>query len=81
MEYYDPTMCSCSPENPMTMGISAVLKVNIDGKLIKEVLEQLLSYVRGGFKMPPEYARRLDAFFPVRDENNCQRTFDIISKL
>ena len=47
----------------------------------EEVLEQLLSYVRGGFKMPPEYARRLDAFFPVRDENNCQRTFDIISKL
>lgn len=41
MEYYDPTMCSCSPENPMTMGVSAVLKENIDGKLIKEVLEQL----------------------------------------
>ena len=46
-----------------------------------EVLENLLSYVQSGFRMPPEYERRLDAFFPVRDEKNCERTYQIISKL
>ena len=32
------------------------------------VVDALASYARGGFKMPPEYFARLEAFFPTRDE-------------
>ncbi len=39
--YYDPMLCSCSPENPMTMGVTAVLTEQIDEKLLKEAAEEL----------------------------------------
>ena len=39
--YYDPMMCSCSPENPMTMGVTAVLTEQIDEKLLKEAVQEL----------------------------------------
>ncbi len=39
--YYDPIMCVCSPENPMTMGVTAVLTEQIDEKLLKEAVEDL----------------------------------------
>ncbi|MBQ1536575.1 MAG: hypothetical protein IIZ62_08120 [Ruminococcus sp.] len=39
--YYDPMLCSCSPENPMTMGVTAVLTEEIDGELLKEAAEEL----------------------------------------
>ena len=45
------------------------------------LLDALQAYARTGFKMPPEYYQRLEAFFPMRDEKNCERTFQIISKL
>ena len=39
--YYDPMLCSCSPENPMTMGVTAVLTEEIDGELLKEAALEL----------------------------------------
>ncbi len=39
--YYDPIMCTCSPENPMTMGVTAVLTEQIDEKLLKEAVQEL----------------------------------------
>lgn len=39
--YYDPMLCSCSPENPMTMGVTAVLTEDIDGELLKEAALEL----------------------------------------
>ena len=33
--YYDPMLCSCSPEHPMTMGVTAVLTEDIDAELLK----------------------------------------------
>ena len=39
--YYDPIMCICSPENPMTMGITAVLTEPIDGDILREAAEIL----------------------------------------
>ena len=45
------------------------------------LLEAILACARNDFKMMPEYHDRLNAFFPVRDEKNCERTFQIISKL
>ena len=45
------------------------------------LVSALHEYVENGFKMQQEYYDRLEAFFPVRDEKNCERTFQIISKL
>ena len=39
--YYDPMLCSCSPENPMTMGVTAVLTEDIDAELLKEAALEL----------------------------------------
>ncbi len=39
--YYDPMLCTCSPENPMTMGVTAVLTEDIDGELLKEAALEL----------------------------------------
>ncbi len=39
--YYDPILCTCSPENPMTMGVTAVLTEEIDGELLKEAALEL----------------------------------------
>ena len=39
--YYDPMLCTCSPENPMTMGVTAVLTEDIDGELLKEAVREL----------------------------------------
>ena len=39
--YYDPILCTCSPENPMTMGITAVLTEEIDAELLKEAAQEL----------------------------------------
>ena len=33
------------------------------------------------FQMQAEYAERLKAFYSVRDEQNCERTYSIVSKL
>ena len=34
-----------------------------------------------GFRMEEEYRKRLGAFFPVRDEKNCERTYRILSRM
>ena len=33
------------------------------------------------FRMGKEYHDRLDAFYPVRDENNCERTYEILREM
>ena len=33
------------------------------------------------FRMQKEYRDRLDAFFPLRDELNCERTYQILSRM
>ena len=47
----------------------------------KQLMDALEKYVRNDFRMEKEYRDRLDAFFPVRDEKNCERTFKIVSEL
>ena len=34
-----------------------------------------------GFQMQKEYRERLDAFYPLRDELNCERTYQIVSRM
>jgi CDP-glycerol glycerophosphotransferase (TagB/SpsB family) len=33
------------------------------------------------FRMKKKYLDRLEAFYPVRDEKNCERTFNILSRM
>ena len=34
-----------------------------------------------GFRMQPEYQARLDAFYSIRDEKNCERTYQVLSRM
>ena len=34
-----------------------------------------------GFRMQKEYRDRLEAFYPVRDEQNCERTYQILRRM
>ena len=34
-----------------------------------------------GFRMQPEYQTRLDAFYSIRDEKNCERTYQVLSRM
>ncbi|MBQ3663197.1 MAG: CDP-glycerol glycerophosphotransferase family protein [Clostridia bacterium] len=47
--------------------------------------EALLDAIRecasNGFKMSREYKKRLEAFYPVRDEKNCERTYEILCRM
>ena len=54
------------------------------GPVVKEeegLLKALHRCGENGFRMEPEYRARLEDFFPVRDENNCERTWQIIAGL
>lgn len=46
-----------------------------------ELLVQLQTYLSSGMQLPELYRQRSAAFFPLRDEQNCQRTFDAIRAL
>ena len=37
--------------------------------------------VGNDFRMQKEYLDRLEAFYPVRDEKNCERTYQILSRM
>ncbi len=50
-------------------------------KTEEALMDALLAYVRNGFRMQQEYLDRLDAFFPVRDEKNCERTYQRLQAL
>ena len=45
------------------------------------LMDALLRYAQNDFQMGKEYHDRLDAFFPMRDEKNCERTFQIVYQL
>ncbi|MBQ5955527.1 MAG: CDP-glycerol glycerophosphotransferase family protein, partial [Firmicutes bacterium] len=45
------------------------------------LVDAVSEYVGNGFRMQDEYRKRLDAFYSVRDEQNCERTFDIICRM
>ena len=50
-------------------------------KTEEALMEALLESARNDFRMEKKYHDRLDAFFPMRDEKNCERTFQALCKL
>lgn len=45
------------------------------------LIDTILGYLKNDCNLKPEYAKRLESFFPLHDTNNCQRIFDAIQKL
>lgn len=45
------------------------------------LLDALEQAFRAGMQMPPAYKARAAAFFPLRDTQNCQRTYEAICSL
>ncbi len=45
------------------------------------LVDAIYEYAENGFQMQKEYRDRLDAFYPVRDELNCERTYQIVSRM
>jgi CDP-glycerol glycerophosphotransferase (TagB/SpsB family) len=39
----------------------------------KSTRKTLISYMKNGCKLKPEYKKRMDDFFEYRDKNNCER--------
>ena len=46
-----------------------------------ELLDALCACAGNDFRMQREYRDRLDAFFPVRDTLNCERTYRILRRM
>lgn len=46
-----------------------------------ELMKELLKIEKADFTVSEDYQDRIDSFFPVRDMENCKRTFDAINKL
>ncbi len=47
----------------------------------EEAVNAILSYINNHFEMKPEYRSRIDQFFPLHDDKNCQRIYEEIKKL
>ena len=45
------------------------------------LLDALTECAGNDFRMQEEYRRRLDAFYPVRDAQNCERTYRILRQM
>jgi CDP-glycerol glycerophosphotransferase len=45
------------------------------------LLQALETALQHGMQMPPEYKARTAAFFPLRDTQNCARTYEAICSL
>ena len=48
---------------------------------LEDVMKMKQEIEDAGFKMDRTYQERLEAFFPMRDEKNCERTYEILSAL
>lgn len=47
----------------------------------EELADAVEACVENGFRLQSEYRNRLEAFYPVRDEMNCERTYQILCRM
>ncbi|MBQ6060788.1 MAG: CDP-glycerol glycerophosphotransferase family protein [Clostridia bacterium] len=47
----------------------------------EELVDAICEYAGNGFRMEEKYRDRLKAFFPVRDEKNCERVYEAVRRL
>ena len=50
-------------------------------KTEEELVNAVCESAGNGFRIQPEYRARLDAFYPTRDELNCERTYQILARM
>lgn len=58
-----------------TMGFGEVVESN------DELISVLISYIESGFETKPIFESRYRAFFPLHDNNNCERIYTAIMSL
>ena len=46
-----------------------------------DLIDQIEKYVKANFKLSNEYQKRINAFFPLKDTNNCKRIYDRIIEI
>ncbi len=46
-----------------------------------ELANEIKKIKQNNFEMEEEYAKRIKRFFPLHDQKNCERTFDVIREL
>ncbi len=54
------------------------------GPLVKTeeaLVDEIEKCIGNSFQMPKQYHDRLKAFYPLRDERNCERTYQILSEM
>ena len=47
----------------------------------EELADAVEACVENGFRLQSEYRNRMEAFYPVRDEMNCERTYQILCRM
>ena len=50
-------------------------------KTEEDLIDAVVDCAKADFRMQKEYRDRLDAFYSVRDEENCDRTYQILSRM
>ncbi|MEE4494163.1 bifunctional glycosyltransferase/CDP-glycerol:glycerophosphate glycerophosphotransferase [Streptomyces sp. BE230] len=48
---------------------------------VDRAVDEIIASITRGFEVEPEYRRRAEDFFVLRDTNNCSRAFDVIDSM
>jgi CDP-glycerol glycerophosphotransferase (TagB/SpsB family) len=55
--------------------------LGVTTKTAEECVSQIEEALKNRCQMPTIYTRRVEQWFPYRDQNNCQRVFEAIAEL
>ncbi|MFC9293440.1 glycosyltransferase [Streptomyces sp. NPDC057011] len=50
-------------------------------RTVDHAVDEIIATMERGFRVEPEYTRRAEAFFVLRDTSNCERAFDVIDTM
>ncbi|MEU2420854.1 glycosyltransferase [Streptomyces sp. NPDC007851] len=48
---------------------------------VDQAVDEIIASIERGFRVEPEYTRRAEDFFVLRDTNNCRRAFEVIDTM
>ncbi|MYS16325.1 glycosyltransferase [Streptomyces sp. SID4982] len=48
---------------------------------VDHAVEEIIGSIERGFEVEPQYRRRAEEFFVLRDTNNCRRAYDVIASM
>jgi len=47
----------------------------------KDVVKKIIDYIEQDYKIDEKYQKRIDHFFPLKDQNNCKRVYECIKEV